>query len=177
MSPLPTTKTAACDGIVQATPVPLSKRGINWNPLHYGTLPFKNNWDKVAPILDKYNNYTRTIGIILGAIGLVITLDQHNWKLPRWPWAKDGLNNPRPSEIHPNERMTADDLAEKKLLDMLKEMKMHEEDDDILWEDGLPEDSAEVTESETEMEAEEQFMEDADVGVGDIIQEMEGSNI
>jgi hypothetical protein len=27
------------------------------------------------------------------------------------------------------------------------------------------------------MEAEEQFMEDADVGVGDIIQEMEGSNI
>jgi hypothetical protein len=153
----------------------LSKRA-NWNPLHYVTLPIKKNWNKWAPALDKYNGYARAISIILGAVGLAITLDAHKWKLPRWPWAKDGLSNPKPSFVHPNEQVSVDDLAEMKLMEMLKEMKKHEGTEDVPWEQ---ETSADVQDAEggNIEEAEENFMEDAEAGVGDVVKEIEEGNL
>src|SRR5271170_5449101 len=103
----------------------LSKR-VNLNPFHYATLPLKNNWGKIGPWFDKYNTQVRTVSILLGGLGLLAMLDMRKWKLPRWPWAKDGRNNPRPSFVHDNERYTVDELAEIKLMELLKEMKMNE---------------------------------------------------
>jgi hypothetical protein len=120
--------------------------------------------------MEKYNAYTRTISVILGAFAVLITLDQNQWKLPRWPWAKDGLNNPKPSEIHPNEGLTVDELVEQKLMEMLKEMKLHEGLEDAPWE----EDGTTSLGDESTNEAEEQFLEDAAAGVGDVVEEMEG---
>jgi hypothetical protein len=137
------------------------------NPIHYVTLPLKNNWEKVAPILDKYNSYTRIISILLGGVGMIAMLDSHKWKLPRWPWVKDGRNNPSPSYKHENELYTVDELAEKKLMEVLKEMKMHEGIDDIPSGKGVPKES----EDEVVEDAEEQFMEDAQSGVGGVVEE------
>ena len=176
MSPLPTLTTVAINGNSIYTwygwsPAPLhhlSKR-TNWNPLHYATLPVKNNWSKVAPVLNTYNKYMNTVSIILGGLALLAFLDSRNWKLPRWPWAKDGKNHPKPSVRHQNENMTVDDLAEMKIMEMLKEMKMHEGLEDIPWEEDKPTE----TEDESEKEAEEEFIEDAEAGIGDVMQEME----
>jgi hypothetical protein len=175
MSPLPTSKATPAynDSISQGDPLllthHLSKR-FNWNPLHYATLPIRNNWSTFGPILEKYNTYTRPIAVILGAFAVLITLDQNKWKLPRWPWAKDGLNNPKPSEIHPNEKLTVDELAEQKLMEMLKEMKLHEGLENAPWEN----DESTSLGDESTNEAEEQFLEDAGAGVGDVVEEMEG---
>ena len=148
---------------------------INWNPLHYATLPIKKHWGKIAPSLDKYNSYTRIIQILLGGLGLIVMLDNHKWKSPRWPWAKDGRNNPPPSFTHENEIYSVDELAEKKLMEMLKEMKIHEGiDNDIPWEGkALPKES----EDEAVQEAEDQFMDDMEAGVGDIVEEMEKDGV
>ena len=62
-----------------------------------------------------------------------------------------------------------DELAEKKLMEVLKEMKMHEGIDDIPWGKGVPNES----EDEAVKDAEEQFVEDAQSGMRDI-EEMEG---
>jgi hypothetical protein len=149
----------------------LSKR-VNLNPFHYMTLPIKNNWDKVSPILDKYNIYSRIVSILLGGIGLIAMLDNHHWKLPRWPWAKDGLNNPRPSFTHVNEKYTVDELAEEKLMEILKEMKMHEGGDDISLGIALPPES----EDEAVIDVEKQFIDDSQASV-DNIEELEGKAI
>jgi hypothetical protein len=165
MSPLPNVNETT--SLQCVTVHHLSKR-VNLNPFHYLTLPIKNNWNKVAPVLDKYSSYTRIVGILLGGLGLIAMLDTHKWKLPRWPWAKDGRNNPRPSYIHENEWCTTDELAEIKLMEMLKEMKMHEGVDDIPWGKAVPKE----TEDEAIREAEEQFMEDAEAGVEDVVEQM-----
>jgi hypothetical protein len=152
----------------------LSKR-INLNPFHYVTLPIKNNWAKVAPFLDKYNKYSHIIAVLLGGLSLFVMLDNHKWKLPRWPWAKDNLKDPQPSFRHDNQRMTVDELAEKKLMEMLKEMKTHVEKDELTEEQPLSM-GAESDESESEevQRSEEQFIEDAQIGVEDVVEEMEG---
>src|SRR5436190_6976366 len=100
MSPLPNVNGT------QGNEVRSLLKRVNLNPIHYVTLPIKNNWEKVAPLLNKYNNYTRVISILLGGIGMIAMLDSHKWKLPRWPWAKDGRNNPTPSYKHDNEQYT-----------------------------------------------------------------------
>jgi hypothetical protein len=143
---------------------PLSKRDINLNPFHYLTLPLKSNWGKVGPFLDNYNKYARVAFVLLGGIGVIAMLDGHNWKLPRWPWAKDGRNNPPPSFTHQNEMYTVDQVAEMKLMDILKEMSMDELEGNA-WKD-LPE-----GEDKTMKEAEEQFMGDTQEGVADILEE------
>lgn len=168
MSPLPNAF-ANETAVLPAGHVHLSKR-VNLNPFHYATLPIKKNWTKVGPFFNKYNTYTRAIQILLGGLGLIAMLDTRNWKLPRWPWAKDGWNNPPPSYVHENEMYTVDQLAEKKLMEVLKEMKMHEGMDDIPWGKALPIES----EDEAAREAEEQFMEDAEDGVGDVMEQMGG---
>ena len=104
---------------------------------------------------------------------MIAMLDSHKWKLPRWPWAKDGRNNPPPSYKHENEQYTVDQLAEKKLMEVLKEMKMHEGLDDIPFGKGVPKES----EDEAVKEAEEQFMEDAQRGVGDVMEQMEEEGV
>jgi hypothetical protein len=79
MSPVP----AVTDDIKQ--PLPCAQNGtlhhyskrINLNPFHNLTLPIKNNWSKVSPVLEKYNNLIRTMAILLGGIGIVVLLDQH----------------------------------------------------------------------------------------------------
>jgi hypothetical protein len=159
MSPLPTV-----NGTLATEVHSLSKR-VNLNPFHYATLPLKNNWENVAPFLDKYKNYTRIISILLGGVGMIAMLDSRKWKLPRWPWAKDGLNNPLPSYKHETERYTVDQLAEKKLMEVLQEMKMSEGVDDIPLGKGVPKES----EDEAVIEAEEQFMDDAQRGAGDVV--------
>src|SRR5579859_3235247 len=147
------------------------KKRVNLNPFHYLTYPLKNNWSKISPLLDKYNHVTRTMAILLGGLGLIVMLDQHHWKLPRWPWAKDGKNNPEPSFKHDNERYTVDELAEKKLMDMLKEIKASEAGEEIGEGTELP--SWDDEEDQVEREGEEEFLEDAEEGVGDVIEEME----
>jgi hypothetical protein len=171
MSPLPNFNDTFALQPSRSVSQHLSKR-INLNPLHYLTLPLKTNWDKVAPIIDQYNVYTRTIAILLGGLSLVVMLDNHKWKLPRWPWAKDGLNNPSPSYVHENEKVTANELAERKLLEVLKEMKMYEG-----LNEALTENKREKGEEEEDVQqAEEEFMQEAQVGVEDVIQEMQGGD-
>ena len=97
------------------------------------------------------------------------------WSLPRWPWAKDKQSNPPPSFKHKNEKTTVDHLVDKKLMEMLEEMKVHEGKDGVPWGQGVPE--PEQEEDEVEKEDEEQFMEDAEEGVEDLIEEMEGEAI
>ena len=104
---------------------------------------------------------------------MIAMLDSHKWKLPRWPWTKDGRNNPTPSYKHDNEQYTVDQLAEKKLMEILKEMKMHEGVDDIPLGKGVPKEF----EDEAVMEAEEQFMDDAQGGVGDVVEQWEGERV
>ena len=100
---------------------------------------------------------------------MMAMLDGHKWKLPRWPWAKDGRNNPPPSYKHENEKYTVDQLAEKKLLEILKEMKMDEATDN-LGGNGVPKES----EDEAIKEAEEQFMQDAQAGVRNVFEAISG---
>jgi hypothetical protein len=172
MSPLPT---SCLHETEDSQPTPnayhhLSERG-NLNPFHYLTLPLKSNWDKVGPFMEQYNRYARIAFIILGGLGAVVMLDNHNWKLPRWPWARDGRDNPPPSFVHQNELHTVDQLAEIKLMEVLKEMSMDEIEDDGPWEDLSGED-----ENKTMEEAEEQFMGDTQEGVTDILDEMQIGN-
>jgi len=148
----------------------LEKR-VNLNPLHWATLPVKKKWHKVGPALNKYNDVSRTISILLGAIGMVIMLEGHNWKPPRWPWKKDGKNNPPPSFVHENEKYTVDQLTEKKLLEMLEEMKMSEGKEGLPVPEELP-GPLEEEEDVTMKEAEEQFMGDAGEGIGDVVREL-----
>lgn len=101
---------------------------------------------------------------------MIAMLDSHKWKLPRWPWAKDGRNNPPPSYKHENELYTVDELAEKKLMEVLKEMKMHEGIEDIPRWKGVPNES----EDKATKDAEEQFIEDTQSGMGDIEEMEEG---
>jgi hypothetical protein len=144
-----------------------SKR-VNLNPLHYATLPLKNGWNKVSPALSTYKDYTRIISIFLGGLSMLVMLDNHKWKLPRWPWAKDGKLHPKPSYQHRNERMTVDELAQKKITEMLREMKMHE-GEDIPWEVSPGSDDEDIA----AQEAEEQFMEDEEAAVGEVVDELE----
>jgi hypothetical protein len=144
MSPLPTVNE------IRGNEVQLLSKRVNLNPIHYAVLPLKNNWEKVAPVLDKYKNYTRIISILLGGIGMIAMLDSRKWKLPRWPWAKDGRNNPPPSYKHENEQYTVDQLAEKKLMEVLKEMKMNEGVDDIPLGNGVPKESEDEAVNEAE---------------------------
>ena len=150
-----------------------SKR-INLNPLHYITLPLKNRWDKAAPTLATYRDYTRVVSILLAGLSMLVMLDNHKWKLPRWPWAKDGKLKPKPSYQHQNERMIVDELAEKKLMEILKEMKMHEGGQDMPW-DKKPF-TSEGTEVQVQ-EVEDQFDDDEGVVVGEIVDEMEMDGI
>jgi hypothetical protein len=113
------------------------------------------------------------MAILLGGLGIVVLLDQHKWKLPRWPWSKDGKNNPQPSFKHENERYTIDQLAEKKLMEMLKELKESEAGEEIGQGKGLPYLDSADEEDEVEKQAEEEFLEDAEEGVGEVIEEME----
>jgi hypothetical protein len=143
---------------------------INLNPLHYITSPLKNRWDTVAPVLAKYRDYTRIISIFLAGLSMLVMLDNHKWKLPRWPWAKDGKLKPRPSYQHQNERLTVDELAEKKLMEMLKEMKIHEGAEDVPWdEEPLASEGVEVEAQEVENQVEE----DNEIALGDVIDEVE----
>ena len=67
-----------------------------------------------------------------------------------------------------------DELAEKKLLEMLKEIKEREGSEEIGEGKALPYlDSSEEEEDEVERQDEEEFLEDAEEGVGEIIEEME----
>src|SRR5271169_2002298 len=120
MTPLPNTASSVKNPTVNPD-VHLSKR-LNLNPLHYATLPLKANWDKIAPIINQYNSITSTISILLGAIGVIMMLDSHNWRLPRWPWANDGLTHPKPSFTHDNERYTVEDVAREKLVEIFRAM-------------------------------------------------------
>jgi hypothetical protein len=108
------------------------------------------------------------IAILLGGLGLIVMLDQHKWKLPRWPWAKDGKNNPNPSFTHDNELYTVDELTEKKLMEMLKEAEAMEAGEEIIDGEELP--SFNSDEDVVEKEAEEEFLEDAGVGADDIVE-------
>jgi hypothetical protein len=154
---------------------PALRKRVNLNPLHWATLPVKKNWDKVGPALNRYNDVTRIISILLGSIGMVIMLEKHHWKPPRWPWAKDGRNHPPPSFVHENERYTVDQLTERKLMELLKEMKLNEGIDGPIKAEELPPPIEE--ENITLKEAEEQFLGDAGEGVDDIIEEVEGVGV
>lgn len=102
-------------------------------------------------------------------------LDNHQWKFPRWPWSKDRLNRPSPSFVHENERFSVDELAEKKLMEMLEEMKTYDGTNEIPWQEALP---GPIEESgETVTEAEEQFMDDVQKGIGDVVGEMGGIGV
>lgn len=136
----------------------LQKRGINLNPFHYLTLPLKNNWSTVGPNIQKYRNAISVVAVILSGIVTLTFLEQRNWSLPRWPWANDGGNNPKPSIKHPNEIYTTDEYTEKLLLEALEEMQKKE---------GLEE----AVEEEVVREAEEEVVEDAEEGAEDIIDE------
>lgn len=100
---------------------------------------------------------------------MLVMLDNHQWKLPRWPWAKDEKLHPKPSYQHRNERTTVDELTEQKVIEMLKEMKMHE-GEDILWEVEPPGDDYEDNPAQG---AEEQFMEEEETVVGNVVDELE----
>lgn len=133
----------------------LYKRGINLNPFHYLTLPLKNNWSTVHPKIVGYQQWIWPVSIILGAVTLITQLEQRNWKLPRWPWANDGRNNPKPNVRHPNQDETVDTITEKKLMEVLEEMREDEVEEE---DEGLK-------------EAEEQLVDDAEQGAEDIIEE------
>jgi hypothetical protein len=148
----------------------LHSKRFNLNPLHYITLPLKNRWDTAAPVLAKYRDYTRIVSIFLAGLSMFVMLDNHKWKLPRWPWAKDGKLKPKPSYQHQNERMTVDELAEKKLMEMIKEMKEHEGREDVPWDKKSSADEGMDVQTQ---EAEDQFVEDNEVAVEDVIDEME----
>jgi hypothetical protein len=172
MSPIPnTSENAVPSGAIalQGEIVHHLLKRVNLNPFHFMTLPLKKNWGKVEPFLDKYNNSTRIIAVLLGGLSMIAMLDMRNWKLPRWPWAKDGQDNPPPSYRHENERYSADQLAEKMLMEMLEEMKMYDGKDEIPLAKSLPKDDKD----EVIQEAKKQFIEDAGVGEGDIVGEME----
>ena len=102
---------------------------------------------------------------------MIAMLDNHRWNLPRWPWAKDGRNNPPPSFIHQNEMYTVNQVAEMKLMEMLKDMSMDELESGGPWKD-LPREG----QDKTMEEAEEQFMGDTQEGVDDILEEMQIGN-
>jgi hypothetical protein len=156
---------------------PLLHRRMNLNPLHWATLPLRNNWDSIGPALSKYNDATRLVSILLGTIGMVIMLETHQWKLPRWPWAKDGKNKPLPSFVHENERYTIDQLTEQKLIEMLKEMKMNEDNDELPLPEEIPGPLDQEEDDAALREAEEQFMDDAREGVGDVVREAKGAGV
>jgi hypothetical protein len=152
----------------------LSKR-VNLNPVHYLTLPLKNNWAQVAPVIDKYNFYAHTISILLSGLVALVVIDAHSWKLPRWPWANDGLDDPRPSMDHKNLHMTSDELAEEKLMKVLEEVLIQEglkgvgsevvKGDNVNTDEGNDHRNVEDT-------AEDQFMEDAVISVEDIAEKL-----
>jgi hypothetical protein len=121
-------------------------------------------------MLATYRDYTRVISILLAGLSMFVMLDNHKWKLPRWPWAKDGKLKPKPSYQHQNERLTVDELAEKKLMEILKEMKMHEGGQEVPWDKESI--ASEGTEVQTQ-EVEDQFDEDEGVAVEEIVDEME----
>lgn len=133
----------------------LSKRGVNLNPFHYLTLPLKNNWDTVGPKIQSYRSFVNVTAILLGGIAMITWLEARKWKPPRWPWAKDGLNNPNPNVYHPNLKGTVESETERLLLEALEEMekaKVEREDEGV-------------------REAEEQVMQDIEQGAEDIIDE------
>jgi hypothetical protein len=168
MTPLPTSPKS----LTQVNgEVHLSKR-VNVNPLHYATLPLKANWDKVSPAIDQYNSVTRTISILLGAIGVIMMLEGHHWRLPRWPWANDGLSHPKPSFTHDNERYTVEDLAREKLVEVFHEMYLQEDTDDVRWSTEMPD-----HEPETVIEAEDQFLKDTEKGFRDVANTIGGSGV
>jgi hypothetical protein len=173
MSPVP--KTPETNITLQDGPHLASHRyskRFNLNPFHYLTLPLKKNWGTVGPAFDKFHNYSRTVSVILGAIGVLAMLDSRAWSLPRWPWAKDERSNPPPSFRHANERYTVDDLVDEKLMEMLEEMKVYEGEEAVPG-GGTAVPEPEESENEAEKEAEEQFMEDAEEGAEDLVEEME----
>jgi hypothetical protein len=72
---------------------------------------------------------------------------------------------------HDSERCYVDELAEKQLMEMLEEMKVHQEDIGIQWE-GVPVPEPEPQkEDKVEKEAEEQFMDDAEEGGEDVLEQ------
>ena len=155
-----------------STSVDLAKRGINLNPFHYLTLPFKKNWDKVGPAINTYNHYSRIISILLSGLGLLVMLDQHNWKLPRWPWAKDGKNDPKSSYVHENERISVEELTEKKLMEQLLEMKVFEGLDEIP--EGCVVPDPLLGDETVSQEIEGQMAEDTKTALDDILEQVEG---
>ena len=133
----------------------LSKRGVSLNPFHYLTLPLKNNWATVGPKIQSYRSFVNVTAILLGGIALVTWLEARKWKPPRWPWAKDGLNNPKPNVYHPNVEGTVESETERLLLEALEEMekaKVEPEDEGL-------------------KDAEEQVMEDIEQGAEDVVEE------
>ena len=158
MPPLPNLNTP--ESTHDACPT-LNKRKVNLNPFHYLTLPLKNNWSTVRPKLSNYRSYINIVAILLGGISLLTMLEQRNWKLPRWPWANDGRNNPSPNVFHPNQAETVDSLAEKKLLEALEEMeKARDKNKDH-----------ELEEEEDAKGAGEEAVKDAEQGEDDINEE------
>lgn len=176
MSPIPAVAAFNNNNNIEVHGTPHLSKRINLNPLHWATSPLKKNWDKVGPVFNKYNDISRVISILLGAIGMVVMLEKHKWKPPRWPWAKDGLNHPDPSFMHENEQYTVDQLTEKKLMEMLKEMKMREGTDEPPIPEEIPS-PIDEDEDVTLREAEKQFMDDAQEGVGEVIGEVKGVGV
>ena len=130
----------------------------------------------MGPTVDKVNMYGRTVSVILGALALLGFLEARGFRAPRWPWAKDDKSNPSPSFKHDNEWYSVDDLVDEKLMEMLEEMKVNEGEEGVRGGGGgggkavpEPEDVGNVP----QQEAEEQFMEDAEEGVEDLVEEME----
>jgi hypothetical protein len=158
MAPLPSIASAPINTIqsIHAQDNPcLSERGVNLNPFHYLTLPLKNNWDTIAPKIQSYRSFVNVTAILLGGIVLITWLEARKWKPPRWPWAKDGLNNPKPNAYHPNVGRTVESETERLLLEALEEMEKGKVE---LEEEGV-------------REAEEQVMEDIEQGAEDVIEE------
>jgi hypothetical protein len=159
MAPLPSVAVPLSVNTVQ-TPhaqdhLRLSKRGVNLNPFHYLTLPLKNNWGTVGPKIQSYRGFVNVTAILLGGIALITWLEARKWKPPRWPWAKDGLNNPKPNVNHPNVKGTVESETERLLLEALEEME-----------------KARVEPADEGVrEAEEQVMEDIDQEAENIIEE------
>ena len=118
-----------------------------------------------------YEHHARTVAILLGALGLAAYLDHRKWKLPRWPWAKDKKRDPPPTFVHENEMYSVDDLVDRKLMEILSEMNVHRGDDGVPWGTAVPE--LKQSETKVEKEAEEQFWGDAEIGIEDIVEEMD----
>jgi hypothetical protein len=68
--------------------------------------------------------------------------------------------------------MTVNELAQEKIMEMLREMKIHERED-IPWEVSPKSDDEDIA----AQDAEEQFIEDEEVAVGEVVDglEMEGT--